>query len=165
MSLAYQLLGLPDWRPLHPKAVVEVWTEPATLELVSSMPDGAEYFENDKFQVTRRRAQDKVFSSGEMIQLGISYADGTATHDWRDFQWIKNQLAGAECEAFELYPAESRLLDPSNYYILWCFPDIRRVKVGHEKRDVVSADRAQAPQRATVSIAEAVVAPREALRA
>ena len=84
-----------------------------------------------------------------MIQLGISALDGTARHDWREFQWIKNQLAGEECEAFELYPAESRLLDPSNYYTLWCFPGLKRIKVGSEEvRRQWDADEALAPQRA-----------------
>jgi hypothetical protein len=98
----------------------------------------------------RRRSDDRVFGSrGGMIQLGISSLDGTARHDWRDFQGIKNQLAGPECEAFELYPAESRLMDPSNYYTLWCFPGLKRIKIGvHEPRRVLDADEAWAPQRA-----------------
>jgi len=53
-----------------------------------------------------------------------------------------------QCEAFELYPAESRLLDPSNYYTLWCFPGLKRIKVGmDEPRRVFDADEAFAPQR------------------
>ena len=90
-----------------------------------------------------------MFGSNEgMIQLGISAHDGTARHDWREFQWIKNQLAGEECEAVELYPAESRLLDPSNYYSLWCFPGIKRLKIGkNEPRRVWDSDEALAPQR------------------
>jgi hypothetical protein len=84
-----------------------------------------------------------------MIQIGINSLDGTARHDWREFQGIKNQIAGPECEAFELYPAEGRLLDPSNYYSLWCFPGLRRIKVGVEQgRHVLNADEAMAPQRA-----------------
>ena len=85
---------------------------------------------------------------GGVIQLGISALDGTARHDWREFQAIKNQLAGPECEAFELYPAESRLLDPSNYYTLWCFPGLRHIRVGKkEGRRVWGQDQAMAPQR------------------
>lgn len=96
-----------------------------------------------------RRKPDQVFGTRQgMIQLGINTHDGTARHDWREFQAIKNQLAGPECEAFELYPAESRLLDPSNYYALWCFPGIKRIKVGgNEPRRVWDVDVALAPQR------------------
>ena len=112
--------------------------------------DPDESWHNDVYTVTlRRRAKDAVFGTdGGMIQLGISSLDGSARHDWRDFQAIKNQLAGPECEAFELYPAESRLLDPSNYYTLWCFPGVKRLKIGYNERDVRDAAEALAPQRA-----------------
>lgn len=114
------------------------------------LEDPDESWYNDLYYVTVRRKRDHVFGSDAgMIQLGIAANDGTARHDWRHFQAIKNQLAGEECEAFELYPAESRLLDPSNYYTLWCFPGIRRLKVGQEIRDVRDRDTAAfAPQRA-----------------
>src|SRR6185436_10844058 len=78
---------------------------------------------------------------------GISTFDGTARHDFREFQAIKNQLAGEECESFELYPAESRLLDPSNYYTLWCFPGVKKLKIGVDYRDVRDSADALAPQR------------------
>jgi len=83
-----------------------------------------------------------------MVQLGISTHDGTARHDWREFLVIKSQLAGLEWEAFELYPANSRLLDPSNYYSLWCVNF--RIPVGHgpERRLVLDSHEAIAPQRA-----------------
>jgi hypothetical protein len=104
---------------------------------------------NDVYQATVRRwSKDRVFGTGGgMIQIGISALDGTARHDWREFQYIKNQIAGEECEGFELYPAESRLLDPSNYYTIWCFPGVQRLKVGVEDRRVLDADEALAPQR------------------
>ena len=114
----------------------------------ASAPD--EIWNNDVYTVTvRRHEADPVFDTrGGVIQLGISALDGTARHDWREFQAIKNQLAGPECEAFELYPAESRLLDPSNYYTLWCFPGLRHIRVGKkEGRRVWGQDQAMAPQR------------------
>ncbi len=142
------------WRKAHPAAASE--SSGAFHELIplvnwrKASPDEAdEVWHNDVYTVAvRRNRPDKVFGSdGGMIQLGISSLDGSARHDWRDFQAIKNQLAGPECEAFELYPAESRLLDPSNYYSLWCFPGIRRLKVGMNERLVRDADEALAPQR------------------
>jgi hypothetical protein len=143
-----------EWRKHHPAAAEESpsYTRPLIrMERYSksepSEPD--EYWHNDIYTVTlRRHDKDPVFGTwGGMIQLGISSLDGTTRHDWRDFQAIKNQLAGAETEAFELYPAESRLLDPSNYYTLWCFPSINRLKVGINERVVRDADEAMAPQR------------------
>ena len=143
------------WRKHHPVAAAEksdafheLMQLPGWRKISPDMPD--EQWFNGVYSVTLRRKDDKVFESskGGMIQLGISSLDGSARHDWRDFQAIKNQLAGPECEAFELYPAESRLLDPSNYYSLWCFPGIRRIKVGNDERLVRDADEALAPQRA-----------------
>jgi len=145
------------WRAAHPECV----NEPASRDhhildrvVEGNQPDNEmapEIWENDIYQVTVRRwTKDKVFDTrGGMIQIGINSHDGTARHDWRDFQNIKNQIAGSDCEAFELYPAESRLLDPSNYYTLWCFPGLRQIKVGiNEGRRVFNADEALAPQRA-----------------
>lgn len=80
-----------------------------------------------------------------MIYLGISNYDQTARHDWRHFQAIKNQLAGPDWEAIEIYPSEERLTDPSNMFMLWCFKV--KIKVGPTKRVVFNADEACAPQR------------------
>ena len=147
------------WREHYPEAAAEapsylkplvLWSQRHADEPLTA-PN--ESWTNGTYFVTvRRHARDPVFGTrGGMIQLGIAALDGTARHDWRDFQAIKNQLAGAETEAFELYPAESRLLDPSNYYTLWCFPGVRRLKIGHAGRDVRDADLALAPQRATAT--------------
>lgn len=142
------------WKEAYPNAAAEQSEEFQPLILHSkrradedpSAPD--EIWMSPKYNVTLRRRPDPVFKTGLMIQLGISAWDGTAVHDWRDFQAIKNQLAGEECEAFELYPAESRLLDPSNYYSLWCFPKLNRIRVGMEQRNVFDRAEAMAPQRA-----------------
>jgi hypothetical protein len=143
------------WRKHHPEAAKEqsVWLHPLMLihrkeaNEPADAPD--EVWSNDVYSVNlRRREEDHVFGTWQgMIQLGIAALDGTARHDWREFQAIKNQLAGPETEAFELYPAESRLLDPSNYYTLWCFPGLKRLRVGLDVRRVMDADEALAPQR------------------
>ena len=148
-----QLVAL--WRQHHPEAAQESSAALHPLMLIgrkhkSDPPDEPdEVWANDVYQVTLRRKEDLVFGThGGMIQLGINALDGTARQDWREFQAIKNQLAGPECESFELYPAESRLLDPSNYYTLWCFPGLKRIKVGVDYRRVYPASEALAPQRA-----------------
>lgn len=144
-----------QWRAVHPEAAREASSALKPLirhddfvKTEAHEPDEAWF--NDTYYVTvRRNVPDKCFGTAKgMIQLGIASHDGTARHDWRDFQAIKNQLAGEECEAFELYPAESRLLDPSNYYTLWCFPFLKRLHVGGPERRVHNAAQALAPQRA-----------------
>lgn len=58
-----------------------------------------------------------------MLHLSVKRRDQEAIHDWRHLQRIKNELVGKECEAVELYPADSRLRDTANQYHLWAFAD------------------------------------------
>lgn len=149
-----------DWREHFPAAVAERHEPMGEFVLTAYMPDGAEYWENERYNVTvRRHETDPVFRSRHgMIQLGISAADGTALHDWRDFQAIKNRFAGEEAEAFELYPAESRLIDPSNYYALWCFPHTRiRVGITGVRRVLSASEATDAPQRQEAPPAQVVL--------
>ena len=75
-----------------------------------------------------------------MAKLSIRRNDREAVHDWRDLQRIKNELVGAECEGFELYPAESRLVDTANQYWLWVFLDQSfRLGVGFNERLVADS--------------------------
>lgn len=55
--------------------------------------------------------------------LSIKRVDRQPLHDWRALQAIKNAIAGPECEAIELYPAESRVVDTANQYHLFVFVD------------------------------------------
>jgi hypothetical protein len=91
-----------------------------------------EYFINDIYQVARRPV------ANGFVQLNIRRRDGkTIFRDWRHFQNIKNELIGPDCEAIELYPAESRKVDTGNKYHLWCCPDPNwRFPVGWVDRDV-----------------------------
>lgn len=57
------------------------------------------------------------------IHLSIKRNDREPVTDWRHKQAIKDQLVGHECEAVELYPATSRLVDCANQFHLWCCPD------------------------------------------
>lgn len=70
-------------------------------------------FKNDVYQVAVRRVGDTNF------HLSIKRIDRQPIHDWRDLQEIKNQILGPECEAVELYPAESRRVDTANQFHLW----------------------------------------------
>ena len=82
-----------------------------------------EQWENRLYYATVARfAAGFGIGEGPYIRIGISSTDETARHDWRDFQHIKNDIAGDDWEAVELYPAEHRLLDPSNRFYLWCVP-------------------------------------------
>ena len=57
------------------------------------------------------------------IHLSIRTHDRKASRDWRHFQRIKNDLAGAEREGVEIFPAESQLIDTANQYHLFVYPE------------------------------------------
>ncbi len=88
---------------------------------------------NDTYQVQVMRNWDEGWA-----MLNIRRRDGAPImRDWRHFQAIKNQLIGEENEAVELYPAESRLVDTSNKYHLYCLLDpTQRFEFGMRMRDV-----------------------------
>jgi hypothetical protein len=91
--------------------------------------------------VQTRRFICKEWGDREMMHINIRRRDGAAIFDWRHRQLIKNQLLGEECEAIELYPAESRLTDTSNKYHLYGFVDPEvRFPIGFDKRDIVSEE-------------------------
>jgi hypothetical protein len=56
------------------------------------------------------------------IHLSIRDNKRRAVRDWRHFQRIKNELAGREREAIEIFPPESRLIDTANQYHLFVLP-------------------------------------------
>jgi hypothetical protein len=64
------------------------------------------------------------------LHLSIKRRDRKVIHDWRDLQMIKNDCAGPDREALELYPAESRVIDTANQYHLWVSPKGHTLQVG-----------------------------------
>jgi hypothetical protein len=108
-----------------------MWSREHVIHLFEVEAASSEYWINDLYQVTKR-------DEGEFIHLNIRRRDGEVIlRDWRHFQAIKNQLVGEEAEAVELYPAESRLVDTSNKYHLYCIPAGSRFPFGFQKRDVL----------------------------
>lgn len=96
---------------------------PLTPEEINQYPASTapeKVYENSRYQVFQRTTEAE--GAQTVIQLAIRNKDGSARHDWREFQRIKNELLGREAEAVELYPAESRLTDTRNEFHLFCFP-------------------------------------------
>ena len=87
-------------------------------------------FVNEIYRVQVRREE-------QIMHLTIVRWDGRPCKDWRHFQQIKNELAGPECEAVELFPAESRLVDMDHEYHLWVNTDPKfRFPFGYARRHV-----------------------------
>lgn len=86
---------------------------------------------NNKYQVQVREVEKADPAASGMVWLSIKRIDRNPLHDWRAIQEIKNRLVGPECEAIEIYPAESRRVDTANQYHLWCFKDPNyRIPIG-----------------------------------
>lgn len=62
------------------------------------------------------------FADGS-AHISFKRNDRAAVRDWRHFQAIKNEVAGPEREAIEIFPPESNLVDGANQYHLWVLPE------------------------------------------
>lgn len=82
---------------------------------------GERVWRNNLYQVYERAlTEDESEPAQQWVHLSIKRHDRNPVRDWRDLQRIKNEIVGPEAEGVELYPAESRLVDTSNQYHLWC---------------------------------------------
>jgi len=95
-----------------------------------------EVWRNDEYEVQLQFA-DKGKGIKGFIWLQFKHITKEAIHDWRDMQEIKNLICGEEREAFEIFPAESRLVDTSNQYHLFVMPDGEKIDCGYTERAIV----------------------------
>jgi hypothetical protein len=142
----------------HPKA----WTpfERASLNLptanqldaygdmIQKVLKDDEVWLNSHYQVNVRKIKAPEGWPCDMIHLSIKRLNKDAVHDWRHFQWIKNELVGEENEAIEIYPSESRLIDTSNQYHLWVFSDPNvKIPLGFTTRTIWEGNSLGSRQR------------------
>ena len=134
--------------PPHEEHVQQLFTqygERMTREIAEREIEklkGDRIFVNSRYQVNLHDEED-------FVHLSIKTLDKRPARDWRDFQRIKNELVGEECEGLELFPAESRLIDTANQFHLWVYKDpTMRIPVGWEcGRHVESTVTGGATQR------------------
>ena len=119
------------WEPLHPAVAADPDRVPVQIRETNEA-----IWKNNLYTVIRSEwrypAHAEDPDAPTLVHLSIRRNDRLPVTDWRHKQKIKNQLAGEDCEAVELYPAEDRLVDTSNQFHLWCFPPGVRVPVGYE---------------------------------
>jgi len=117
----------------------------AAAQQVRALRQQAVYM-NDRYQVNVLRVPMPFGPAcGDIAWLSIKRRDKAPMHDWRALQEIKNRIVGPEHEGFEIYPAESRLVDAANQYHVWVFLDPRvRLPVGFREREVAGAEAAAA---------------------
>jgi hypothetical protein len=93
---------------------------------------GADCAEDDAWEPVRQDSSNGMWGNTTisatreeykgMVHIGYHRRDRAPIRDWRVGQRLKNELAGPEFEGFELYPAESRVVDTANEYHMYCFP-------------------------------------------
>ena len=132
-----------DWRPaVVERTMLEYHVDrDGAIKILRTDEGNITYWINDIYQVAVHELGDKA------VHLNIRRRDGgPILRDWRHFQLIKNQLIGEECEAVELYPAESRLVDTTNKFHLWGLRDPSyRFPFGFDERDVQYQEDNSAP--------------------
>ncbi len=138
-------------KPKSVAAPVLPWTPFRRCPLIYG-PNGEEfavpapwkYYENSRYGVFMRplgvEEETKEGEEGETIlvtHLSIKRLDREIIRDWRELQRIKNDLCGAELEAVELFPRESRKVDMSNQYHLYVMPEGYTFPFGFVERGVM----------------------------
>jgi hypothetical protein len=124
---------LPAWTPFQPATNLPA-TEAQIRQMVEITGDDREVIEQELARITSQekwrnsrytvfvdRIESKDGSLPTLVHLSIKRNDrgDVGVEHFRDFQRIKNELVGPECEGVELYPAESRLVDQCSQYHEW----------------------------------------------
>ena len=97
-----------------------------------------ECWENNLYraQVHPTPSLSKGENPWNVTEVSITRVDQEAIHDWRHFQYIKNDIFGDDREAVELYPVEARLMDTANTYWLYVLPEGKIFPFGQDFRNV-----------------------------
>jgi hypothetical protein len=115
--------------------------EDAAREFLDQDHKRSRFYVNEIYQVQAT----PTGREGSILHLNIRRRDGGMIWDWRHFQQIKNEIAGEDCEAVQIFPAESRKVDTSNKWHLWVLPQGARIDLGWKDRDVSYAEIRDVP--------------------
>lgn len=121
--------GSHAWQPMHRQPYDQMITALVKRKM-AALNQGMPYsghdavWLNDRYQafVTYWKRRDGTPIEGEVQEISFKRHDQQWPNDWRDALRIKNEIAGPEVEAVELYPAMSRVVDTANQRFLWCYP-------------------------------------------
>jgi len=140
MRLRHSLLNLPPemFAEFFNGRVPTLSEKAMCVEKSVQQMAAVEVYENDIYHVD-------VNYEPPYAHLAIRRHDGRPCKEWLHFQQIKNEIVGAENEAMELFPAESRLVDSTEQYHLWVHTDPHfRFPMGFKGRYVLTDPVARA---------------------
>lgn len=78
---------------------------------------------------------------GKCTWLSIRRIDRRPVNNWQDMQTIKNRLCGTECDAIQIFPKESKMMNTANQYHLIVMPEEVDIPFGWKKRFVKKENR------------------------
>ena len=111
----------------------------------------AEIYVNDIYQVAvyRNEEADELVHldelKGRCTWLSIKRRDKRPVNNWQDMQTIKNRLVGVDCDAIQIFPAESRMVNMANQYHLIVLPSDASLPFGWGRRSVDTENRNAEP--------------------
>jgi len=111
----------------------------------------AEIYVNDIYQVAvyRNEEADELVHldelKGRCTWLSIKRRDKRPVNNWQDMQTIKNRLVGVDCDAIQIFPAESRMINMANQYHLIVLPSDSWLPFGWGFRSVDTENRNAEP--------------------
>jgi hypothetical protein len=134
-----------SWQPMRP-ATLRVSEHVRELAkdnqvIADHIEASKEVWMNDRYTViVYRHGGD----DGWVKVLSVRRNDRGAVRDWRHVQKIKTEIAGANVEGIQLFPAEDRLVDSANQTWIWCFPPGVRLPLGFDSRAIGTPEEAAA---------------------
>jgi hypothetical protein len=130
------------WTKMRKRAI-----DPTAQRVMTSVGEPInEVWSNDVYECMVRYLSPQGKSGP--LHLSIKRLDRGAIRDWRHVQSIKNEVAGPEREAVELYPAESRLVDQANQTHLWVMDEGVELPIGYRERVVKTQEQSRADMTA-----------------
>lgn len=113
------------WMPLTNATKETRNPEAERLMAAHGIPIWDEVWVNDRYQVIVRYGslEGEPGTREGLMHLSIHAHDRGPMRNWRHLQQIKNEVAGEDRTAVEIFPPESKLADSANEYHLWVFPE------------------------------------------
>lgn len=100
----------------------EDWTDRyLTMPTYVRRPNGIEKFWKNSLYTVQLFTKPSEW--GDIKLLMVRRNDEGPIRSWSDMQRVKNELAGEDRIAVEVYPKEADLIDQANMYHLWVLPE------------------------------------------
>lgn len=105
--------------PMTPFEKQDVSGIPGRVELTPNEHWSPFAYVNNRYSVQVSFVSTAV---GKVTHFWIRHHAGEMPRSWMDMQRIKNELAGSDATAVEVFPPQAELVDSANMAHLWVYP-------------------------------------------